>query len=166
MRAAGSSTSTATRHRRCASAGDLAPRDVVANAVHAAIARTGHPCVYLDVTGVGGARRIRGPVPDGHRGIDGIGRRPVVGRIPVVPGAHYLCGGVVTDTSGATSVPGLLARPVRSPVRACTEATGSPPTAFSRALWWVAGRPRSRFRVVTRRYRKSRTRQTARYRAY
>ena len=60
--------------------GDLAPRDVVANAVHAAIARTGHPCVYLDVTGVGAAHGgFEGPVPDGHRGVDGIGRRPVVG---------------------------------------------------------------------------------------
>ena len=90
--------------------GDLAPRDVVANAVHAAIARTGHPCVYLDVTGVGAAHggfEVRFPTVTA--GLMASGVDPSSGRIPVVPGAHYLCGGVVTDTSGATSVPGLLA---------------------------------------------------------
>ncbi len=89
--------------------GDLAPRDVVANAVQAAILRTGHPCVYLDVTGVRGADGgFESRFPTVTAGLVASGVDLSSGRIPVVPGAHYLCGGVVTDTSGATCVPGLL----------------------------------------------------------
>ncbi|WP_020107094.1 L-aspartate oxidase [Nocardia sp. 348MFTsu5.1] len=86
--------------------GDLAPRDVVANAVSAAMARTGAEHVYLDarhITDV--ARRF----PTVTAGVAEIGLDPAVDLIPVVPGAHYLCGGVVTDTAGATTVPGLYA---------------------------------------------------------
>ncbi|MCH5641084.1 L-aspartate oxidase [Gordonia sp. ABSL49_1] len=86
--------------------GDLAPRDVVANAVEDAIERTGHPCVYLDVTGVDDFERR---FPTVTAGLVAAGIDSADGRIPVVPGAHYLCGGVVTDADGATSVPGLLA---------------------------------------------------------
>ncbi|MBD0023968.1 L-aspartate oxidase [Gordonia pseudamarae] len=90
--------------------GDLAPRDVVANAVRAAIVRTGHPCVYLDVTAVRGATGgFESRFPTVTAGLVASGVDPSSGRIPVVPGAHYLCGGVVTDASGATGVPGLLA---------------------------------------------------------
>ncbi|MDL9935218.1 L-aspartate oxidase [Gordonia sp. ABSL1-1] len=86
--------------------GDLAPRDVVANAVETAIERTGHPCVYLDVGAVDDfARRF----PTVGAGIAAAGVEIGDGRIPVVPGAHYLCGGVVTDEDARTSVPGLLA---------------------------------------------------------
>lgn len=86
--------------------GDLAPRDVVANAAEAAIERTGHPCVYLDVSAVADFEARFPTVTAGIRkaGID-LGAR----RIPVVPGAHYLCGGVVTDGHARTSVDGLLA---------------------------------------------------------
>ena len=86
--------------------GDLAPRDVVANAVEAAIENTGHPCVYLDVTGVDD---FTTRFPTVTAGIVAAGLDPADGRIPVVPGAHYLCGGVVTDAHGRTAVPGLLA---------------------------------------------------------
>ncbi len=86
--------------------GDLAPRDVVARAVAAALQRTGADCVYLDITGLAGfAERF----PTVRAGIAAAGVDMSDGRIPVVPGAHYLCGGVVTDDRGATSVPGLLA---------------------------------------------------------
>ncbi|WLP88846.1 L-aspartate oxidase [Gordonia sp. NB41Y] len=86
--------------------GDLAPRDVVANAVWAAMDRTGEPCVYLDVTGVDDVERR---FPTVTAGVRAAGLDITSGRIPVVPGAHYLCGGVVTDTETRTSVPGLLA---------------------------------------------------------
>ncbi|MGY3554669.1 L-aspartate oxidase [Williamsia sp. R60] len=86
--------------------GDLAPRDVVANAVGAAMARTGHRCVYLDARHIADfGRRF----PTVTAGVAAIGIDPTTDLIPVVPGAHYLCGGVVTDTEGATTVPGLFA---------------------------------------------------------
>jgi L-aspartate oxidase len=86
--------------------GDLAPRDVVANAVSAAMARTGHQCVFLDARHISDfARRF----PTVTAGVAAIGIDPTTDLIPVVPGAHYLCGGVVTDTGGATTVPGLYA---------------------------------------------------------
>jgi L-aspartate oxidase len=86
--------------------GDLAPRDVVANAVSAAMERTGHQCVYLDARHITDfSRRF----PTVTAGVAAIGIDPTTDLIPVVPGAHYLCGGVVTDIDGATTVSGLYA---------------------------------------------------------
>ncbi|GAA4670805.1 L-aspartate oxidase [Gordonia humi] len=87
------------------SLGDLAPRDVVARAVRAAMERTGADHVYLDITGVDDFAARFPTVTAGVRtsGLDVDG-----GMLPVVPGAHYLCGGVVTDDAGRTGVPGLL----------------------------------------------------------
>ncbi|WP_238420502.1 L-aspartate oxidase [Gordonia sp. 'Campus'] len=86
--------------------GDLAPRDVVADAVETAIELTGHPCVYLDV---GGVHDFEARFPTVSAGIRAAGLDPASRRIPVVPGAHYLCGGVVTDGDARTAVDGLLA---------------------------------------------------------
>lgn len=86
--------------------GDLAPRDVVAAAIEARLSETGDPCVYLDATGVADFAR-RFPTVNAaclHAGID-----PTRQPIPVVPGAHYSCGGVVTDVDGRTGVAGLFA---------------------------------------------------------
>ena len=86
--------------------GDLAPRDVVAAAIHARLAATGDPCVYLDARGIAGFRRRFPTVTAACRaaGID-----PTREPIPVVPGAHYSCGGVVTDVYGRTELVGLFA---------------------------------------------------------
>jgi L-aspartate oxidase len=88
--------------------GELAPRDVVARAIAFEMRRTGDPCAYLDVTHLG-AEYFRRRFPTisrvcGEFGID-------VGRdlIPVAPAAHYLMGGIVTDTWGQTTLPGLYA---------------------------------------------------------
>ncbi|MFW0794328.1 L-aspartate oxidase [Gordonia sp. CPCC 205515] len=86
--------------------GDLAPRDVVANAVEAAIATTAHPCVYLDVRGI---TDFVTRFPTVTAGVTAARLDIADGLIPVVPGAHYLCGGVLTDVDGRTAVPGLLA---------------------------------------------------------
>ena len=86
--------------------GDLAPRDVVAAAIDARLTATGDRCVYLDARAVRGFGR-RFPTVTAAclaAGID-----PTRQLIPVVPGAHYSCGGVVTDVYGRTDLPGLFA---------------------------------------------------------
>lgn len=86
--------------------GDLAPRDVVANAVETRLTETGDPCVFLDVRSIPDfATRF----PTVTAGVAAAGLDPDAGLIPVVPGAHYLCGGVLTDVDGRTAIPGLLA---------------------------------------------------------
>lgn len=86
--------------------GDLAPRDVVAAAIDARLRETGDPCAYLDARGIDGFESRFPTVTAACRsaGID-----PVTEPIPVVPGAHYSCGGVVTDLTGRTELPGLFA---------------------------------------------------------
>jgi L-aspartate oxidase len=86
--------------------GDLAPRDVVAGAIDARLRETGHPCAYLDARAIADFDR-RFPTVTAAclaAGID-----PARQPIPVVPGAHYSCGGVVADVYGRTDLPGLFA---------------------------------------------------------
>lgn len=89
--------------------GDLAPRDVVARAIHREMLEHGYPHVLLDVASSLSAERIRERFPNIYArclslGLD-ITRQP----IPVVPAAHYFCGGVWTDEWGRTTVRKLYA---------------------------------------------------------
>lgn len=88
--------------------GSLAPRDVVARAVYQQMHRHHSPCLYLD------ARHLPQGLMQQHFPLiyakcRSIGIDPAGELIPVVPAAHYQCGGVVTDTCGRTSVAGLYA---------------------------------------------------------
>ncbi|HEY0576384.1 MAG TPA: L-aspartate oxidase [Pseudonocardia sp.] len=85
---------------------DLAPRDVVSAAIARRLAATGAPCVYLDATAL---PKFAERFPTVYAACQGIGVDPATDPIPVSPAAHYSCGGVLTDTSGRTGVPGLYA---------------------------------------------------------
>ncbi|OBJ96120.1 L-aspartate oxidase [Mycolicibacterium fortuitum] len=86
--------------------GDLAPRDVVAAAVNARLSATGDPCAYLDARGIS---RFAERFPTVAAVCAAAGVDPTRQPIPVVPGAHYSCGGVATDVYGRTELPGLFA---------------------------------------------------------
>jgi L-aspartate oxidase len=88
--------------------GSLAPRDVVAREIDAELKRSGERCVYLDMTHLDGDYVVD-RFPAIHARCMSVGIDMRKDPIPVVPAAHYMCGGVVVDRHGRTDVPGLMA---------------------------------------------------------
>jgi len=86
----------------------LAPRDIVAREADARIKRHGLPCVFLDMTHLG-SRYLGERFPGIHDVLASVGIDMAVEPIPVVPAAHYFCGGVVVDEAARTRIQGLLA---------------------------------------------------------
>ncbi len=85
---------------------DLAPRDIVARAIDAEMKKRGDTCVYLDVTHLNAAK-VRDHFPQINERLLSLKIDMTREPIPVVPAAHYMCGGVLTDLHGRCTIEGL-----------------------------------------------------------
>jgi len=87
---------------------DLAPRDIVARAIDTEMKKSGAPHVWLDITHRNEAF-LRTRFPQIYQTCKNLGINIAKDMIPVVPAAHYTCGGVATNLSAETSLDGLYA---------------------------------------------------------
>jgi L-aspartate oxidase len=88
--------------------GSLAPRDIVARAIDKEMKTTGDPCEFLDIRHVP-AFRVKRHFPYIYKRCKEYGIDITRDLIPVVPAAHYMCGGILVDYNGNSSIENLYA---------------------------------------------------------
>ncbi|OIO70795.1 MAG: L-aspartate oxidase [Zetaproteobacteria bacterium CG1_02_53_45] len=88
--------------------GELAPRDIVARAIDHEMKKQGVDCMYLDARPMGESV-ITEHFPNIHARLQALLMDMTREPIPVVPAAHYVCGGIQTDVNGKTEIAGLYA---------------------------------------------------------
>ncbi|MEC7984698.1 MAG: L-aspartate oxidase, partial [Myxococcota bacterium] len=87
---------------------ELAPRDIVARSIDAELKKSGEPCVFLDMQHLT-REQLQHKFPNIYRGCLNLGIDIAVEPIPVVPAAHYFCGGILTDLNAESTVRNLFA---------------------------------------------------------
>lgn len=87
---------------------ELASRDIVSRAIDSELKKSGDECVYLDIRHLD-KTEIQKHFPNILKKVKAIGIDPEHDMIPVSPAAHYLCGGIMVNASGQTSVKNLFA---------------------------------------------------------
>ena len=88
--------------------GSLAPRDIVARAIDREMKATGDPCVFLDTRHIPAAR-VKRHFPYIYKRCRDYGIDITTDLIPIVPAAHYMCGGILVDHDGNSSLKNLYA---------------------------------------------------------
>ncbi len=88
--------------------GDLAPRDIVARSLDAYLKKTGFAHALLDLSALG-QEKLREHFPNLISNCQALGYDPLTQPIPIVPAAHYSCGGVLVDGLGRTDLEDLFA---------------------------------------------------------
>lgn len=88
--------------------GEMAPRDIVARAIDHELKKSGADCMFLDARKLDD-RKITRHFPNISKKLLELGIDMRTKPIPVVPAAHYICGGIKTDLSGQTEIEGLFA---------------------------------------------------------